>query len=846
MIPYILHVTVILTVCFLFYKLFLQKATFYALNRWTLLGCLVGSFILPLLPAPRGWTWVVATTANTIAAKPAIQSTTTAVAPTAAFSSKRLPHKKTAQLSRPATTDFVVTTSAPEKPGLHPTAAAIQPAAPPQPSRALQTFLLQALQWLTYIYILGLLVFGLKFVGQIFLLCCKSFSRPAIRDGRSRIVYTAGERGPCTFGNTIFINPALYDPETFQQILVHEKIHVNEGHTVDILLAELAVIFQWFNPFVWLYRREVENNLEFLTDRSVLEHPDIERLAYQLSLLRVTAPHLPFSITNNYNQSLLKRRIVMMNSQKSARHTIWKYFVLFPLLTVLVCALNKPAAIGQTAVAAAQPPQAPTGTKPIISGQTATSTVSASAALADTAIRPAGTTANKAESAAVTTFTGTFTSAEGGVVTMINGNISINPAITTSISSTGASPSSPAIAPVLPDTTVPRSLNGINQYSESSDYHESSPVDFRQGSWFLTVDGDDMEFVLRAQSGENTWRTSFTIKKSEINPYPGQGTVEFKLVREAGAMTFKGSFDGEQGLGHFQFEPDEAYFSELQKLGVEEMDDHTRNSFFIMNVSKDFVRMVNRNGYTPISQRDLVALAIHRLDEPTLKYWKTSGVEGADDVRNLFTLKIMHIDPAYVEELKKAGYTHLTVRELTSLKLRHVDGNYARAINSDVSSPVSPEELATYKMMQIDSGYLNSLKKVGYDHLGASEVRMLYNAHVTADYIKGFKDAGFSNLPVHELISLKYRNASPEDAKAFRGLGYTDLDLNRITQLKSEGITPDFVEAFHKIGYDNIPSHILFMLKTSGVDADYVAKMKKNGLNSPDLMKYVQLKRDFN
>jgi hypothetical protein len=878
MITYILHVTVILTVCFLFYKLFLQEATFYGLNRWTLLGCLVGSFILPLLPAPRGWAWgfagssdPVASTSGLVASRPAVSTPPALSTPfvdpmrpavPAAFSPGVKAHKTSAHKARPATTGPAVTAPAPEDAALH--AAALRAAAPAilpvvsPPSHPFGTFLLQGLRWLSFIYVLGLLVFGLKFVGQILLLCYQSFSRPVIREGRSRIVYTAGERGPCTFGNTIFINPVLYDPETFQQILVHEKIHVKKGHTVDILLAEGAVIFQWFNPFVWLFRREVENNLEFLTDRSVLEHPDIERSAYQLSLLRVSAPHLPFSITNNYNQSLLKRRIVMMNSQKSARHTIWKYFVLLPILTVLVCALNKPAALGQTAPPKTDqiPPSAPMGQIRTIA--------------TDTAIRPVRATAGKAEPTTVapatasddpqvTEINGSITTVDG-TTTTISGTVSIhptiqvtgiinaassNPASAVTVLATGSAMSD-AVTATIPDTTTPRSLNGISQYSESSDYHESSPIDFRQGSWFLTVDGDNMEFVLRAQSGENTWRTSFTTKKSEINPYPGQGTVEFKLVREAGAMTFKGSFDGEQGLGHFQFEPDEAYFSELQKLGVEEMDDHTRNSFFIMNVSKDFVRMINRSGYTPISQRDLVGMTIHRLDEPTLKYWKSSGVEGADEVRNLFRLQIMHIDPAYVEELKKAGYTHLSVQELTSLKLRHVDGNYARAINSDLSSPVSPEELANYKMMQIDSGYLSSLRKVGYDRIGASEVRMLYNAHVTADYIKGFQDAGFSNIPVHELISLKYRNASPDDAKAFRSAGYTDIDFNRLNQLKSEGITPDFVTGFHKIGYDNIPLHILFLMKTSGVDADYVAKMKSKGLNSPDLMKYVQLKRDFN
>ena len=57
MIPYILHVTAITTVCFLFYKLLLQKETFYQLNRWTLMACLAVSFTLPLLPAPRDWSW---------------------------------------------------------------------------------------------------------------------------------------------------------------------------------------------------------------------------------------------------------------------------------------------------------------------------------------------------------------------------------------------------------------------------------------------------------------------------------------------------------------------------------------------------------------------------------------------------------------------------------------------------------------------------------------------------------------------------------------------------------------------------------------------------------------------
>ena len=69
--------------------------------------------------------------------------------------------------------------------------------------------LVKGLQLLSYIYCLGLLLFGFKFIVQIIMLCYRSFTRPIIRDGRYRIVQTGGDRGPCTFANTIFINPVL-------------------------------------------------------------------------------------------------------------------------------------------------------------------------------------------------------------------------------------------------------------------------------------------------------------------------------------------------------------------------------------------------------------------------------------------------------------------------------------------------------------------------------------------------------------------------------------------------------------------------------------------------------------
>ena len=111
----------------------------------------------------------------------------------------------------------------------------------------------------------------------------------------------------------------------------------------------MMLIFQWFNPFAWLYRKEVEANLEFLTDENVLQDERIEPATYQLSLLKVSAPQAPLHLTTNYNQSLLKKRVMMMNAKKSNIHTAWKYAFLLPLFVLFMSIFNEP--VAQTGLA---------------------------------------------------------------------------------------------------------------------------------------------------------------------------------------------------------------------------------------------------------------------------------------------------------------------------------------------------------------------------------------------------------------------------------------------------------------------------------------------------------------
>jgi hypothetical protein len=898
MIPYILHVTVITTVCFLFYKLLLQKETFYRLNRWTLIGCLAISFLLPLLPAPRSWSWRDSWTAQPagpvappVAEKAEFVHSEPAM-PVHRISSRVLTVTAKDRIKRPAekeATTVVTGTPANKVIAVSPasTVAAVDPAnkvAGVKPAGGItMDKVVAVLQWLFYLYLFGVIVFGGNFLLQIAVLVYQSYFRPVIRDGRFRIVEISGNRAPCSFGNTIFINPAIYDWETYNQILIHEKVHISGRHTLDILLAEMAVVWQWFNPFAWLYRREVENNLEFLTDASVLEHLEVEPSAYQLSLLRVSAPHLPFSVTNNYNQSLLKRRIVMMNSKRSSLHTMWKYFFLIPLLTGLVCALNKPAAFGA-------------GTKNSPSsgedsrGRAGKPVNRVFAALADTSKKPrtdsswsrhdslAGRElpvlsmgADDKEMDARSAETKMYLDQ---ALQNVNANIDVLTDSKTVLNEQMMQ------AAVLADVKLSTNLNvQMNMLADVNanigDLRIAGDTDMLEGAWFATSSSseDKIHFELKRENENGNWNNSFSVEKSEFNPFPGQGNVEFKLTREAGTLNFKGQFDGQEGFGHFRFAPDETYFNALKQMGLD--DEGRRFAFFTLNIKKDYAAMLVK-AFPHLSMHELISCAAQHIDADFIKYWQGTGITDLDNPRSLISLKSMHIDRAYVDELKAAGYDHLQLHELISMKSQHIDGSYIRSLGkSKDNEPIPVRDIISYKAMRIDSGYIASLRSVGYSNLDRNQLFPMYSQHVSADFIKGFQDIGYKDLSARDLVSLKVMNITPEYVKSFRDIGYKDIDIrqlhsfkaqnitpefikgwrdlgyddlgaNQLASLKAVGVTPDFVREFNKIGFDHIPVNMLGMLKSTGVNAEYVLKMKEKGFVSKDLGKYIRLKNDFN
>ena len=162
-----------------------------------------------------------------------------------------------------------------------------------------------------------------------------------------RVLAVEGDNVPFSFFRWIFVQPGNHSEGELEEILAHEQAHVRQWHSLDVVVSELLCCLSWFNPAVWLAKRCVRQNLEFLADRAVV-HSGFDRKNYQYHLLRLSYGVNIGQIVNNFNVSPLKKRIMMMNKKKSRHAGALKYALLLPVAGLLVLSANAEA-VAETA-----------------------------------------------------------------------------------------------------------------------------------------------------------------------------------------------------------------------------------------------------------------------------------------------------------------------------------------------------------------------------------------------------------------------------------------------------------------------------------------------------------------
>ena len=148
------------------------------------------------------------------------------------------------------------------------------------------------------------------------------------RQGNTLVV-KAGDFAPFSFLRWIVINLSDYEKNK-ESILLHEQAHIHFGHSYDIMLLQLAKSFQWFNPFIYLMEREMKAVHEYEADEEVI-HQGIDAQTYQLLIVSKAVGGRLQTLANNFNHSLIKSRIMMMNKKPTPKAAILKSFCLLPV-----------------------------------------------------------------------------------------------------------------------------------------------------------------------------------------------------------------------------------------------------------------------------------------------------------------------------------------------------------------------------------------------------------------------------------------------------------------------------------------------------------------------------------
>lgn len=153
--------------------------------------------------------------------------------------------------------------------------------------------------------------------------------------GTYTIVWNEQHKKPFSFFKFLFLNRAYVTPAQQSPITAHEKVHMFQYHSVDIILVELVTAITWFNPVVWLFRNSVQLVHEYLADAGVLDS-GMDKLQYQALLLNQIAEAELVTLYSGFNQSSINKRFIMMQTNHPRRASRYKLLLLIPVTALLI------------------------------------------------------------------------------------------------------------------------------------------------------------------------------------------------------------------------------------------------------------------------------------------------------------------------------------------------------------------------------------------------------------------------------------------------------------------------------------------------------------------------------
>ena len=293
---YILKSAVCLVLFYLFFKLLLSRETFHRFNRVALLGVLLLSLLIPCIEV---------TTRHQVEVQQAV------------LSIEQLLMMAEMENAVPAEVETGEWQQVPDSVSL------------------------SWIQIVLLVYLTGIVVLVCRNIYSLLclirLIC--SGKREKLERGITLVVHDQAI-APFSWMKYIVISRKDLE-ENGREILIHETAHIRNRHSIDLLIADVCIFFQWFNPGAWLLKQELQNIHEYEADETVINE-GVNAKEYQLLLIKKAVGTRLYSMANSFNHSKLKKRITMMLKEKSSPWARLKYLYVLPVAAIAVTAFARP------------------------------------------------------------------------------------------------------------------------------------------------------------------------------------------------------------------------------------------------------------------------------------------------------------------------------------------------------------------------------------------------------------------------------------------------------------------------------------------------------------------------
>ncbi|MEQ8469849.1 MAG: M56 family metallopeptidase [Marinoscillum sp.] len=279
---YLLEVSVLLVILYGLYALLLRKLTFFSLNRFFLLAILVFSLIIPLLSLD------LLPSADRVVNRPVAE-----------LRDMRLAYYQ-------ALDDWV-----------------FEAQSSGSDSEVVQTSQVAALSLKKWVLMMVVVIYGVGCVALIsrtiwtylWMHRLKISNAQEVIDG-VLVVKVPYAIAPFSFLKAVFVHAETLQDESFQQILAHEKTHIDQRHSIDLIFVQLIAALLWFNPVVWQIIKSLKATHEYIVDKQMINQ-GYSLVEYQTLLLRQLISNNSYGLVHNFNLSFIKKRITMMKVKES-------------------------------------------------------------------------------------------------------------------------------------------------------------------------------------------------------------------------------------------------------------------------------------------------------------------------------------------------------------------------------------------------------------------------------------------------------------------------------------------------------------------------------------------------